>query len=85
VDAKRVEAVRSNLKYSAIMALDKADSLAVTLAVTTAQTGDIEFFNKEYAIIDQLKPADLSDFAKKNMLDINRTTTTLATAKGGAR
>jgi zinc protease len=85
VDAKRVEAVRSNLKYSAIMALDKADSVAVTLAVTTAQTGDTEFLNKEYAIIEQLKPADLSDFAKKNMLDINRTTTTLTTAKGGAR
>ena len=85
VDAKRVEAVRSNLKYSAIMALDKADSVAVTLAVTTAQRGDTEFLNKEYAIIEQLKPADLSEFAKKNMLDINRTTTTLATAKGGAR
>ncbi len=36
-------------------------------------------------LIEQLKPADLSDFAKKNMLDINRTTTALATAKGGAR
>ena len=85
VDAKRMEAVRGNLKYSNIMSLDKADSLALTLAVNTAQDGDLEFFNKEYAAIEDLKPADLSSFARKYLLDANRTTITLQTAKGGAK
>ena len=83
VDAKRMDAVRSNLKYANIMQLDKADSVAVTLAVNTAQTGDLEFLNKEFAQIEQLKPADLSNFTKRYLLDANRTTITLVT--GGAR
>jgi zinc protease len=83
VDAKRMDAVRSNLKYGNIMSLDKADSVALTLAVSLAPTGEVEFLNQEYAQIEQLKPVDLSNFAKKNFLDVNRTTVTLL--KGGAR
>ncbi|HEX9577533.1 MAG TPA: pitrilysin family protein [Myxococcales bacterium] len=83
VDAKRMDAVRSNLKYGNIMSLDKADSVALTLAVSLAPTGEVEFLNQEYAQIEQLKPLDLSNFAKKNFLDVNRTTVTLL--KGGAR
>ena len=89
VDAKRMNAVRANLKYGNVMKLDKADSLAVALAQTTAQTGDIDTVNKLYARIEQLKPQDLSAFAKKNLLDTNRTTVTLlsqaAPAKSAAK
>ena len=93
VDARRMDAVRSNLKYALVMGLDKGDSVAVTLATTTAQTGDIDYLNKLYARIEQLKPVDLSEFAKKNLLDSNRTTVTLvsrapvktAAKSGGAR
>ena len=49
-----------------------------------AQTGEVEFLNKEFAIIEELKPIDLSDFAKRYFLDVNRTTVTLLTA-GAAR
>ena len=91
VDAGRMNAVRSNLKFGNVMGLDKADSLAVALATSTAQTGDIDYINQLYARIEQLKPEDLSTFAKKNLLDSNRTTVTLlplaatkgAAAKGG--
>ncbi len=94
VDAKRMNAVRSNLKYGNVMGLDKADSLAVALATTTAQTGDIDRVNKLFARIEQLQPLDLSAFVKKNLLDSNRTTVTLlskaapvksAAKSGGAR
>ncbi len=86
VDAKRMEAVRSNLKYSTIMSLDNADAVAVTEAVNTALTGDVEFLNQEFDEIGKVKPADLPAFAKKYLLDANRTTVTLTTAaKGGAR
>jgi zinc protease len=80
VDVKRMNAVRSNLKYGNIMGLDKADSVAVALAMSTALTGDIEYLNQLSARIEQLKPADLSTFVKKNLLDINRTTVTLVSA-----
>jgi zinc protease len=89
VDAKRLEAVRSNLRYSNIMGLDTANAIAVTLAVNTALTGDVNYLNKEFDAVAQLQPRDLQEFAKKNFVDVNRTTVTLtppaASAKGGAR
>ncbi len=86
VDARRLEAVRSNLRYSNIMGLDKADSAAVTLAVNTALTGDVNFLNKEFDALAQIQPRDLQDFAKAYFIDLNRTTVTLVTAgKVGVR
>jgi len=80
VDARRLDAVRSNLRYSNIMGLDKADSAAVTLAVNTALTGDVSFLNKEFDAVAQIQPRDLQDFAKAYFIDLNRTTVTLVTA-----
>ena len=71
--------MRSNLKYGAIVRLDTASRVAVTLATTAAQTGDLESMNKLYARIDKLKPTELSAFAKKWLTDANRTTVTLTT------
>ena len=86
VDAKRLEAVRSNLRYSNIMGLDTADSAAVTLAVSTALTGDVSYMNKEFDAVAQVQPRDLQEFAKQHFMDLNRTTVTLVTArKGGGR
>jgi zinc protease len=86
VDAKRLDAVRSNLRYSNIMGLDKADAAALTLAVTAAPTGEVDFLNKEFAALAAVQPRDLQDFAKGNFMDLNRTTVTLVTApKRGAR
>jgi zinc protease len=86
VDAKRLEAVRSNLRYSNIMGLDTADSGAVTLAVSTALTGDVNYLNKEFDAVAQVQPRDLQEFAKQHFMDLNRTTVTLVTArKGGSR
>jgi zinc protease len=83
VDARRLEAVKSNLRYSNMMSLDKADALAATLAENTAFTGDVGFLDKEFDAIAAVRPADLQGFAKKYLLDANRTTVTLAT--GGAK
>jgi zinc protease len=79
VDAKRLEAVRSNLKYGTILRLDTADRLAVTLAVMTAPTGDLDFINKLYARVDKITAKELTAFAKKYLTDGNRTTVTLTT------
>jgi zinc protease len=85
VDARRLEAVRSNLRYSNIMGLDKADAAAVTLAVNTALTGDVDYLNKEFAALATVQPGDLQDFAKRNFMDLNRTTVTLVTGRKGGR
>ncbi|HEY2748824.1 MAG TPA: pitrilysin family protein [Polyangia bacterium] len=82
VDVARLDAVRSNLKYGAIMRLDTAARVAITLAITTSATGDLDAFNKLYARIDRLKPAELSAFAKKWLTEANRTTVTLTTGGG---
>jgi zinc protease len=84
VDAARLEAVRSNLKYSNIMDLDTAKAVAQEVAVDTSRTGDVDFLNKEFDEIAKVKPSDLSDFAKAYFLDANRNTVTLI-SKGGAR
>lgn len=81
VDAARLAAVRSNLKYGAIMRLDTADRVAVTLAMTAALTGDLDAMNKLYARIDKLEPRELAAFAKKWLTDANRTTVTLTSGE----
>jgi zinc protease len=77
VDGKRLDAVRSNLKYKLVLGLDTANRAAVTLAMSSAQTGDLQTLNKTYARIEKLKPAELAAFAKKYLTDANRTTVTL--------
>jgi len=87
VDAKRLEAVRSNLRYSNIMGLDTANVATVTLAVSTALTADTNYLNKEFDAVAQVQPRDLQEFAKQHFMDLNRTTVTLVTAarKGAGR
>jgi zinc protease len=80
VDGRRLDAVRSNLKYGTILQLDTADRLALTLAVMTAPTGDLDFINKLYGRIDQLTGGELVAFAKKCFTDANRTVVTLTTS-----
>jgi zinc protease len=77
VDQERLDTVRSHLKYQRVLALDTANRVAVTLAVTTAPTGDLHALNQLFARIDKLKPAELVAFAKKYFTDSNRTTVTL--------
>ena len=50
--------------------------------MNTALTGDVQFLNREFDEVARLKPADLSAFAKKYLLDANRTTVTLTSGSG---
>jgi zinc protease len=84
VDAERLAAVRSNVKYTVILRLNTVDLVAVSLARATAPTGELDHFDKLFAEVDALKPADLTSFAKQYLIDANRTEVTLST-KGGAR
>jgi zinc protease len=85
IDAKRLDAVRSNLRYSNIMGLDKADVATTTLALNTALTGDVDYLNKQFAAIAAVQPRDLQEFAKSHFMDLNRTTVALTSRAGGGK
>jgi zinc protease len=85
VDAKRLEAVRSNLKYSNVMELDKADSVAFSAAANTSLTSDVDYLNKEFAALATVQARDLQDFAKAYFMDLNRTTVTLSSVVAGKK
>ncbi len=98
VDASLLAAIKSNVRYSIVAALDKPDSIANALVQYTSLTGDLDYLNAVAREIDALTPAMLQEFAKRAFLDANRTTVTLTsqtaraqrkpaakTAKGGGR
>jgi zinc protease len=81
VDAQRLSGVLSNARYSAVLGLDKADAVALTLAVSSALTGDLSFQNKLYAQLEKVSANDLVAFARRWLVEKNRTTVTLAAKK----
>ncbi|MGZ6130835.1 MAG: M16 family metallopeptidase, partial [Myxococcaceae bacterium] len=74
VDAPRVAAVRSNVKYERLMAQDNAKRVAVEAAVTTALTGDVGYQDKLLATIGTVTPKELSSFARRYLVASNSTT-----------
>jgi len=98
VDASRLAAIKSNVRYSIVAVLDKPDSIANALVHFASLTGDLDYLNALAREIETLTPAMLQEFAKRAFLDANRTTVTLTsqaaraqrkpaakTAKGGGR
>ena len=81
VDAQRLAGVVSNARYTAGLALDKADSVAVTLALNSALTGDLNYQNKLYAQLEKLTSAELVAFARRWLVESNKVTVTLAAKK----
>jgi zinc protease len=98
VDSSRLAAIKSNVRYSIIAALDKPDAIANVLVHFASLSGDLDYLNTLAREIDALTPAMLQEYAKRAFLDANRTTVTLTsqaaraqrkpaakTAKGGGR
>ena len=82
VDAARVAAVRSNVKYGQLMSRDRASRVAVEAAVSTAWTGDIGYQDKMLQAIGNVQPQALVAFARKYLVAANSTTVTLQTETG---
>ena len=74
VDAKRVADIKDNLKYGVAMALETHTAVAEELAVTSGILGSPEAFENRLKAITVIKPADLAAFAKKHLIEKNRTT-----------
>ena len=77
IDPARLAAIKSNVRYSIIAALDKPDTIASALVQYSALTGDLDYLNALAREIDSLTPQMLQDFGKRAFLDANRTTVTL--------
>jgi zinc protease len=84
VDAPRVAAVRSNVKYERLMAQDNANRVARDAAVNTGLTGDVGYQDRLLATIGTVTPAELTRFARKYLVASNSTTVTLQTTPTAA-
>ncbi len=77
LDAKRVQDIKDNLRYSLLMGLETADHVAMQLAYFGGVLGGPGSVDALYQAIAQVKPAQVSAFAKRHLTDSNRTVLTL--------
>jgi zinc protease len=73
VDAKKLQDIKSHVKYGFAMRLNKPDNVAVTVASYIAVTGNYESMNKVYALYDKVTADDIMRAAKKYFAKENRT------------
>jgi zinc protease len=88
IDAAKLAAIQSNLRYSMLMDLETPDDIAGELAEITAATGDPAGLEKLIAQVDKVTAKDVVAFAKANLGKERRTVVTLTgrtAKKGGAR
>lgn len=81
VETKRLEAVKSNLRYSFAQGMNNSESIAGALAYAIALRRTPETLNRLYALYDQLTPEDLRAVARKYFVAEGRTVVTLSGPK----
>jgi zinc protease len=82
LDPRRLEDVKSNLRYSLLMGLETPAQIAETLVFMTSPLGDPETLNKLYAQVARLTVKDLAEFARRHLRTSNRTVVWLKPARG---
>lgn len=86
IDAKRLDDIKSNQRYSVVMDLETPSQVAETLAWHIGIFGSADAIDVLYANIAKVSAKDLSAFSKKWLVDTNRTTMTFTfEAKGGSQ
>ncbi len=78
VDAERMDAIKSNLKYGFANGLDNSPDIAGALASYVAVTRDPETINEVYARYDALTPADVQAAANRYFTDERMVVATLS-------
>ncbi len=73
-DAKRLDDIKSNLRFSVVMDLETPSQVAETLAWHMGIFGSVDAIDTLYANIGKVSAKDLSTFARKYLVDTNRTT-----------
>ncbi|MBX7247698.1 MAG: insulinase family protein [Caulobacteraceae bacterium] len=78
VDAARLDAIRSSLKYGFAAGLDNTESVADVVVASVAATRDVETINRIYDRYTSITPEDVMRVANKYFTDRNMVVTTLA-------
>ncbi len=81
IDAARLNAVRSHLKYDFAASLRSADAVARAVGESIAITGRPDAMNDLFTAFDRLTPADLQRVAARYFTLANETVVTLETEK----
>lgn len=80
-ESKRLNDLKSNLKYSFLMGLDTSSNTASRLAQYLAMTQDIRAIDKKYQTFDSITPEEIQKVAQKYMSTEKRTVVTLTGEK----
>ncbi|MFO0985456.1 MAG: pitrilysin family protein [Planctomycetota bacterium] len=78
IDARRLDEVKSHMKYGFAMRLDTVANVAETVAHYLNLTGDVRSINKVYALYDRISAADVQSVARKHFTRANRSVITLS-------
>ena len=81
IDAARLDAVRSHLRYAFAASLRSADALARTVGESIAVMGRPDAINDLFGTYEKLTPADLQRVAARYFSPTNETVITLETEK----
>ena len=85
VDAARVKAIQSNIRYGLLMNLEAPDDVAVQLAWHAGIFGTPDSLSRHLQNVSRIQPQQLVSFAKTYLVDSNLTVLTLAPANGGTK
>ncbi|QEH34359.1 Insulinase (Peptidase family M16) [Aquisphaera giovannonii] len=81
VDASRLDAVRSHLRYAYAGSLKSPDAVARAVGESIALTGRPDSMNELFAAYERLTPADIQRVAARYFAPANETAITLETEK----
>jgi zinc protease len=83
VDAARVKAIQSNIRYGLLMNLESPDDVALQLALYAGIFGTPDALSRHLQNIAKIQPEQLVSFAKRYLVDSNLTVLSLTPAAGG--
>jgi zinc protease len=81
VDAKKLDAVKNNLRYRFALSMNNSEAIAGALAHAVALRRSPETLNRLYAMYEQVTPEDLRNVARKYFIENGRTVVTLTGPK----
>mgnify|MGYP000101636243 CR=1 FL=1 len=81
VEAKKLDAVKSNLRYRFALSMDNSEAIASALARAVSLRRSPETLNRIYAMYEQITPEDLRNVARKYFVENGRTVVTLSGPK----
>lgn len=84
VDGKKLEDLKSHLRYEFALRMNNSEAIAGTVARYVALRRTPETINRYYDAYAKLTPADIQNAAKKYLIERNRTVVTLS-SKADAR